>query len=120
MTIFTYCIFSVPLRLDAKALGEILDPFELVMVSIRFGCVLLLLLVVVVVVVGVIFLVSDSMNETFAGLDDADLIGDCVLDGIATSVILLSRDVDVDSGGEDDDEYEEDDDESAERDTVVN
>ena len=140
--------------MEANALGEILVPFELVIVSIRLafppvtctatGCVLLLLFVaaaVVVAVVGdVIFLVSESINDTLAGLVVeviADLAGEF---GMATSVILLSRDDDppardddamVDeedevvatadtSGGDDDDENDEDDESPADNATVVN
>lgn len=140
--------------MEANALGDILVPFELVIVSIRLafppvtctatGCVLLLLFaaatVVVVAVVGdVIFLVSESINDTLAGLVVeviADLAGEF---GMATSVILLSRDdgpardddamVDEedevvatadDSGGDDDDENDEDDESPADNDTVVN
>jgi hypothetical protein len=139
---------------EANALGEILVPFELVIVSIRLafppvtctatGCVLLLLFVadaaVVVAVVGdVIFLVSESINDTLAGLV-VDVIADLAGEfGMATSVILLSRDdgpardddamVDEedevvatadDSGGDDDDENDEDDESPADNDTVVN
>ena len=137
--------------MEANALGDILVPFELVIVSIRLafpvtctatGCVLLLLFaaaaVVVAAVVGdVIFLVSESIKDTLAGLVVeviADLAGEF---GMATSVILLSRDVPardddatVDeedevatadaSGGDDDDENDEDDESPADNDTVVN
>lgn len=142
--------------MEANALGDILVPFELVIVSIRLafpvtctatGCVLLLLfvaaaaaVVVVAAVVGdVIFLVSESINDTLAGLVVeviADLTGEF---DMATSVILLSRDVPArddddatvdeedevvatadDSGGDDDDENDEDDESPPDNDTVVN